>query len=325
MDFVILWVNNNDPYWKSEYMKYSLLESGEKKEVRYRDWNNLHYWFRGVDKFAPWVNKIFLITANQIPSWLKIDHPKLRLVDHKEYIPNELLPTFSSNTIEMFLHQIPDLSEQFVLFNDDFFLINKITPERFFKKGKPVDICAMNVYNGSGLSSNCMCNIEIINKYFDKKEVIKKNFLSWFSFHNGKNILKTWLLIWWPYFVGFYEHHLPQPFLKSILKEVWEKEGESIYNSVRPRFRTKTNFTQYLFRYWQLVSGNFTCYNICSDSITFQELKNKDIDNVVEIIRQQKKNIIVINDSDNIDFNYAKDRINKAFEVILPKKSSFEK
>jgi len=324
MDFVILWVDDKDPKWRENYEKYSLLEEGEKRECRFRDWENLHYWFRGAEKFAPWVDKIFFITAGQIPSWMNVNHPKLRIVNHEEYIPQELLPTFSSNTIELFLHKIQDLSEQFVLFNDDFFIINHIKPERFFQNGKPVDICAMNAYHGAGVSTNCMCNLEIINKHFDKKKVIRKNLSKWFSPNNGKHLVRSLLLMSWPQFVGFYEPHLPQPFLKSVIKEVWSKEGTAILDSIRPRFRQKINLTQYLYRYWQLASGNFICKNICSDSVVF-DINENILESILTIIKNQKKNIIVLNDSANINFDNTKNKINKAFNNILPEKSSFEK
>lgn len=325
IDFVILWVDNNDPTWNEEYSKYSLLEIGEKRQARFRDWENLHYWFRGVEKYAPWVNKVFLITANQTPDWIDVNHPKLILINHEDYIPKELLPTFSSSTIEMFIHKLPELSEKFVLFNDDFFIINKVTSDRFFLKGIPRDMSAMNSYNGAGLSANCMCNLEVLNRNFKQREVIKKNLFKWFNIQNGKHLVKTLLLVWWPYFVGFYEHHLPQPFLKSTFKEVWDKEGDTIYNSIRPRFRQKTNLTQYLFRYWQLAKGNFSCYNICADSVSFQHLKEEEVDRVIDTIINQNKNIIVINDSEEINFEETKYKINNAFQYILPNKSSFEK
>ena len=44
---------------------------------RYRDWNNLRYWFRGVEKFAPWVRKIHFVTWGHIPDWLDTTNPKI--------------------------------------------------------------------------------------------------------------------------------------------------------------------------------------------------------------------------------------------------------
>ena len=70
IDFVITWVNGNDPKWLKEKEKYLLSNLGlSSSENRYRNWDNLKYWFRGVEKFAPWVNNIYFITCGQTPKW----------------------------------------------------------------------------------------------------------------------------------------------------------------------------------------------------------------------------------------------------------------
>ncbi|MFS1240488.1 hypothetical protein ACL36S_16760 [Lactiplantibacillus plantarum] len=56
-------------------------------------------WFRAVEKNAPWVNKIYLITDNQIPAWLNFENPKIQVISHQNYIPEKYLPTFNSNVI----------------------------------------------------------------------------------------------------------------------------------------------------------------------------------------------------------------------------------
>ena len=106
-------------------------------ENRYRDWELMRFWFRGIEAFAPWVNRVFFVSNGQKPIWLNTDHPKLRMVTHQDYIPEIYLPTFNSNVIELWLHNIPDLSERFVLFNDDMFLTAPVTPEDFFEDGLP--------------------------------------------------------------------------------------------------------------------------------------------------------------------------------------------
>jgi hypothetical protein len=106
---------------------------------RYRDMRILKYWFRAVEKYAPWVNRIHFVTWGHLPDWLNTQHPKLHIVSHKDYIPEEYLPTFSSHPIELNFHRIPGLSEHFVYFNDDTFLNSTITPDFFFRKGKPCD------------------------------------------------------------------------------------------------------------------------------------------------------------------------------------------
>ena len=91
------------------------------------------------EKFAPWVRYVFFITDDQKPEWLNMNHPKLKWIKHTDYIPEEYLPAFSSHVIEWNMHRIEDLSENFVYFNDDMFVIDKTSPEDFFRGGLPCD------------------------------------------------------------------------------------------------------------------------------------------------------------------------------------------
>lgn len=106
IDFVILWVDGNDPAWREEFVRTRQAENDDASEIRYRDWRNLHYWFRSAERFAPWVRKVHFITWGHLPAWLRRDHPKLHIVNHRDFIPAEYLPTFNSNTIELNIHQI---------------------------------------------------------------------------------------------------------------------------------------------------------------------------------------------------------------------------
>ena len=62
IDFVILWVDGNDPAWREEFVRTRQAENDDASEIRYRDWRNLHYWFRSAERFAPWVRKVHFIT-----------------------------------------------------------------------------------------------------------------------------------------------------------------------------------------------------------------------------------------------------------------------
>ena len=97
----------------------------------------MKFWFRGVEKFAPWVRKIHFVTCGQKPEWLDENHPKINLVNHKNFIPEQFLPSYNSVVIERYLHKIPDVSEHFVYFNDDFYIINHLDKSRFFQNGLP--------------------------------------------------------------------------------------------------------------------------------------------------------------------------------------------
>ena len=144
IDFVITWVDGNDPCWIAEKQKWErsagfLHEDDANSDCGYRpDYDMLRYWFRAVELFAPWVNKVFFVTCGQKPEWLNETCPKLKLVNHEDYIPSEYLPTFNSGVIELNYHRINDLSEYFVLFNDDMFLLQPLDEDYFFKSGKPV-------------------------------------------------------------------------------------------------------------------------------------------------------------------------------------------
>ena len=185
IDFVITWVDMDDPKWKEEFYTYSdKIDNSvnELSEARFRDYGFLKYWFRGVDTFAPWVRKIHFVTSGQQPEWLNTDHPKINMVSHKDYIPEEFLPVFNSNLIEIYMHKIPDLSEQFVYFNDDFYITNHIAPTRFFENGLPKDIAAFRKNTGiSQFEKMLKNNIRLINKHFDKKEVFKRDAWKWYD------------------------------------------------------------------------------------------------------------------------------------------------
>ena len=105
----------------------AMIQNGQQKEIniyleqitdtieRYRNWENLQYWFRGIEKFAPFVNKIHFITSSRVPEWLNMNNPKLNVVRHSDYIPEEYLPTFSSIPIELNLHRLEDLRRKFCI------------------------------------------------------------------------------------------------------------------------------------------------------------------------------------------------------------------
>ncbi len=327
IDFVITWVDDNDPVWQNAFRSY-LPQSqymDDTRYIRYRNWDNLRYWFRGVEKFAPWVNKVHLITCGQIPDWLNLEASKLHFVKHSDYIPGEYLPTFSSRPIMLNIHRIEGLSEYFVCFDDDFFLIDKVEPERFFRNGLPCDKAALNaLYPSSVFTHNIVNNMCIINATFNKYEMLRKHFRNWFSLQAGAKLLRTILLLPWPHFPGFYDHHLPYGSLKSTFEEVWEKHADILLRTTATRFRSITDVQIWLFRYWQLAKGDFVPLNVQKDDAYFK-ISDNTLDKIVKTIERQKKKIVCLNDGEVSSFEAAKDRINAAFHKILPEKSSFEK
>ncbi len=119
IDIVLTWVDGNNPQWKARYSEFSAkVADGDKRAIRFRDWNLLRYWFRGIEAFAPWVRTVHFVTSGEYPDWLNLSHPKLNWVKHEDFMPSEYLPTFNINAIETNLHRIEGLSDCFVFFND---------------------------------------------------------------------------------------------------------------------------------------------------------------------------------------------------------------
>lgn len=326
IDFVILWVDGNEPVWRKQFESYAHIASKEnKKAVRYRDWENLQYWFRGVEKFAPWVRYIHFVTEGHLPKWLNTECPKLRIVKHIDIIPEKHLPLFNSSAIELYIHRIPDLAEQFVYFNDDLFIIDHISEKFFFRNNLPCDMAVCNAISGGGIAHTIIEELRIINEYFKKREIIKQNFSKWINLKYGFHLLRTLLLLPWPRFTGFFDPHMPTPYLKSIYESTFHLNIEAVERTSKNRFRAYEDINQYLFRYWQLLTGKFTPYNF-TNQVLYCELKDTEVDRIGLVIRNQKKKIIALNDSDSIrDFEFLKNGINNCFESILPDKSTFEK
>ncbi|HLR41689.1 MAG TPA: stealth family protein [Pseudogracilibacillus sp.] len=323
IDFVICWVDGNDPEWQEEKKNYKPGTRTDNRNIRYRDWENLQYWFRGVEKFAPWVNKIHFVTWGHIPSWLDTKHPKINIVRHEDYIPNEYLPTFSARPIEVNLHRIEGLAEQFVYFNDDMFILQPLKKEDFFNKGLPCDTAALDiaVKEDEAHATSVFNSIRIINDHFDKKKSFKCNFLKWFNIKYKGLMIRTFLLMPWKLFTGFHTPHLPNSYLKETFYEVWKQESEILNLTSNNKFRNRMDVTQYLFKFWQLASGNFfprkkmgRLYRITHNI--------KEIQHVIEI---QKYKVICLNDTEDVvDFDGSKSLIIDSFNKVFKEKSNFE-
>lgn len=327
IDFVITWVDMEDPKWKAEFSKYSGKKDNEKNgvsEARFRDYGFLKYWFRGVEKFAPWVRKIHFVTSGQKPEWLDENNPKINLVNHKDYIPAEFLPTYNSVVIERYLHKIPDLAEHFVYFNDDFYIINNISAERFFKNGVPCDIAVFQ-YNPSWSQwyKRIKNNLKIINRHFDKKEVMARDHDKWFHKSYGSRARWNYLLKPYGKFITLRTPHNAQPYLKSTFEEVWAVAEKELTETSANRFRTVTDYTPELFRTWQICKGNFEPYNTYRDTKMFPlMIKPKQ---AIKAIYNQSYTLICLNDNVHIrNYEQVMGNIKNAFESILPEKSSFE-
>ena len=250
IDIVIPWVDGSDPVWQADHAKYRAAKSADNHPARYREWGLFRYWFRGIEQNAPWVRKVHLLTYGHLPAWLEPDHPKLHIVNHRDFIPEEYLPTFSSHTIELNMHRIPDLAEHFLYFNDDVYLMKPSQPEDFFRDGLPRDTAVMGVIKNNDTANfmpYIMLNMmALVNMSFDKRSVIRQNFGKWFYPGYGKGLLYNLYLLPWGDFTGFRNYHSCVSFCKSTLEEVWDRFPEVLDATCRHKFRDRADVNQYL-------------------------------------------------------------------------------
>ena len=289
IDFVVTYVDNSDPVWIDQISKWNT----EIDKSRYRSWDNFRYWFRGVEKNVSFVRKVHLVVASesQVPDW--IDQSKVNVVFHRDIIPEHLLPTFNSTTIEMFLWKISGLAEHFVYFNDDMFCMNKMSENDFFRDGKPVyQLVRRNTYRNL-FRMQCMTSYKMAGKALGKKLSTSECFCI---------------------------KHSADPMLVSSGRELFGKVGAEIIDRCT-RFREPFNCTQYLFPDYEILKGNYV-----EDLFDYQYCSLVNQEEVRQLILNGTHKAICLNDTNRCkDFDVMKLAILESFEKKYPDKSRFEK
>ena len=330
IDFVVTWVDGNDPAWREEKMKYDPAYKKGSSDARYREWNQFMYWFRAVEKYAPWVRYIHLITWGHLPPWLNVNHPKLKIVNHKDYIPEKYLPTFSSIPIELNMFRIPDLSEHFVYFCDDFYISRPLKPEDFFSGGLPkypaIAQPTRNYrYNGP-FAHQLFSNVGMINSLFDVCASIEKSPEKWFSKCYGrcrsynKSAYKDTFL------PGMIVTHLGVPYRKSTCEKVWNALEAEMDETCNHRFRTPLDLMHQLFSMWEIMEGTFSPVAADYYGKVFGHLSTQT-DAVKRCFLSSECRMICLNDSVDItadNFAEVKELLDAIFQETFPQKSTFE-
>ncbi len=326
IDFVITWVDGRDPEWLKEKNKFVPVAQDDAQ--RFEDWDLLKYWFRGVEKFAPWVNKVHFITWRHLPPFLDVSHPKLNIVKHVDYLDEAYLPTFNSNAIELSMHKIENLSEHFVYFNDDMYLLKPVVKSDFFENDLPKDVAILNpiiARSDNSIANVMLNNMGIINKHFSLRKTIKHDRWKWFNFKYKQLNLLNLMFQPWSAAVGLYQQHLPSSFRKSTFEELWAKEPNAFEETSLRKLRdNKLDINQWLIKEWEVMKGDFSPRDI--NFRKYIMIKNQDdIKKFEKVLRNDKVKLACINDHILEDGEVIQDKMNELFNDLLPEKSSFEK
>lgn len=223
IDIVYTWVDGNDLNFIEKKRKYMFDNHFENNaDIRFEDINEINYSVKSVLKFAPWVNNIFIVTDNQVPKFDDdLDLSKIKIIDHKDIIPEKYLPTFYSDVIESFIHNIPGLSEIFIYNNDDTFFLDYIYPEDIMKE------------------SNGIYRL-ITRNIFDINRIKKK------TSEYSKRILYTYELLKTITDNNLVNNHHSKILRRSTMKIVERDFSAELDNLRRNKFRNINNI-QYLF------------------------------------------------------------------------------
>jgi hypothetical protein len=250
-----------------------------------------------MEKNIPWINNIYMVVASpsQVPDWLDTD--KVKIIYHKDIIPEKFLPVFNTFAIKLFLHNIPGLSEKFIESDDDFYVNIPVTPEMYFKNGLP-----------------CLC--------LDEK-VVKK-----WSIHGEtayRVIKKTWNLVKKKLFPNNNDDtiytctHHDKPMLKSVNEHVFKIFEQDIYDSIT-KFRNEINIVEYIFMYWNVLTKNYIHYR---PNNKMYILKNDNLDRLKRLINNNE--CLVSIDFSSYTSIETINRLRDFLESKYHNKSKFEK
>lgn len=292
MDIVITYVNGLDPFWQKEYAEFTNKPIINK---RYRDWGTLKYLLRGIETKMPFIDNVFLVVSSesQVPKWADRNH--LHIVLHKDIIPEKFLPTFNSTTIELFLHNISGLDEEFIYFNDDIFPVMDCRKTDFFRDGRIVmgfshHLFALNMYK-----RQCRNSDHIARKIL------------------GMPASPTFLR----------QQHTCTPMLKSECAKVYSSGQGYIENRISA-IRTDKNVNQYIFADYLFFKHLVVKERHSKKHIS---VAASSAEKIGEFLLHPDKKLVCINDVDIKEekYNKMKSAIISSFENLFPDKSRFEK
>ncbi len=291
MDIVITYVNGLDPLWQKDYEQHTNIPILEK---RFRDWGTLRYLLRGIEVNMPFIRRVHLVVArdSQVPEW--VNRQEVNIVLHKDIIPEEYLPTFNCNPIEMHLHRIKDLDEEYLYFNDDLYPMAKCEPTDFFRQGKGV----------LGFSHHLI----VAGMY---KQICKN------SDSAARKALGISSSCWF-----IRPQHTCTPMFRSECEKVYGILKEDILATLT-RTREGNNLNQYLFLDYLYYKGRIIREKISNKHIS---VGITSISKIKSAILNPSANLLCINDVHLSEKRYEDMRkaVLDAFEEKFPQKSKFE-
>lgn len=320
VDLVYLWVNGNDPEWKKKKMYWQekegqSVDSQSVADERFIDNDELKYSLRSVEKYCSWINKIYIVTDNQVPEWLDTNNPKVEVVFHKDFIPEKNLPLFNSEAIETYLPYLPGLSEHFLYGNDDMLFGGYVNKQFFYDADDRVIVRLKHQVSRKSIKTSMYRQ-----KILAMQNKIKNRFKKYYPNAPHHNI----------------DAYKKSEFIKCIneFKSEFEIAGTHKFREEKDIQRTVIGYymlangsgrVKYYSRIWNWISPLNVLKNIFTNNIQVDSIVlNSEHNNYKYLLSKYKPKLFCINDDESMTSD---DRQNmKIFmQRVFNKPSQFEK
>ena len=296
IDVVISWVDGNDPVLSAKRISYlrgndgAVLHPGA-HPTRFASVNEIRYCVLSILKFAPFIRKIFIITDGQDPNLyedIQTHFParvdSVKIVDHKEIFEgfDQYLPTFNSISIGHMIWRIKGLSDNFVYFNDDTFLIRTMEPTDWFINNQPVMRGKWAIAPLHKIAWNK------IRKIYYHSLLNRVVFEPRASFHIGQWNSAAILGFKTSYFTN---SHTPHTVNRKTAEKFFFENKSLIEKNISYRFRNHSQFTFIsLSNHLQILRGN---RHIANPDLAYLQPYKRPEDYIDKKIRfcERKKNL----------------------------------
>ncbi len=300
VDVVYTWVDGRDPAWNRARLDRLAGLSGtattreSSGQARFVSRDELRYSFRSIHLFAPWVRKIHLVTAGQVPQWLDADHPQVAVVDHRAILPADALPTFNSHAIESALHKVPDLAEHFVYLNDDFFLGRPLGQEAFFS---PAGLAAVWFSpNTIGLDETSGA-APYLKAAWNNRRLLQDAF--------GAVVTDNLA-------------HAPYPHRRSVLEEIERRFPAEVAATARSPFRSDTDvsmLSSFAQHYGLLTGSAYAAQHPDQSERAYINISNSDLEWQLKKVLERQQDFLCL--ADHHDHALDRERLDRTLEEFM--------
>ena len=274
IDAVITWVDGSEPSYQRKIKEH--LTNNDTIKRQYLQANEINLCVASIVKYAPFIRKIFIVTDKQSPSLDSVKHivskEKIEIVDHEEIFRDniEFLPTFNIRSIDALLFKIKDLSEKFIYFNDDMFLVKKTNPEDWFVGDKAV-----------------LTGIWV--KTYNKKpiKIISQKIKSFFNMRPSFNASQSKAANIAGFNSKYFKsYHCGRPQIKSVIKDFYNKNPEKLVDQIKYKFRDDRQYMPYSLCWHLLIKKTLFIESSISKLVEIKKARELSPNQLINLLNK---------------------------------------